>query len=118
MYVKGWSIYLMNREGLRLTSLDRCLSLDFVRVVNGVGAFTLEMPSDFDVNLLRSDYRVEMWRLFPGGAPAMMFAGLITEFEFRTDSNGRTSIWIYGDCINALLTRRVIIQDLGSGGPA
>jgi len=107
--ISTWALWMTTKEGQTLCNLDRTLGFEFVRVANEVGAFSIVMPDDFDDTLLQLDNRVEIWRMFPG-VGKLVFTGLVRGWEWATDRDGLTTLTISGDCINALLSRRVVYR--------
>ena len=55
----SWAVYLTDHSGTRLADLTDNHGFDFVRVMNSVGSFNINLPATFDDTLLAKDYRVE-----------------------------------------------------------
>ncbi len=96
-------IYLCDPFGNRLVLLDTLLSLRYSRVVNGVGAFSIALPEDFDSGLARLDGRVELWR-----ARQLQMIGFVRHPRWETDANGLTKFVLAGVDLNDLLRRRIV----------
>lgn len=110
-----WEVWLTTDRGVRLRMLEDNLGFEFVRTVNKVGSFEIVLPPDFEREFMRLDYRVEFWRRPPGGEKMLMFTGLVRAWEYRTDRQGRTLLFLRGTCLKDLLRRRIILKSMGGG---
>ncbi len=108
--MKNWALWMATKEGQTLCSLDMTLGFEFLRVANAVGTFEIVMPPDaVDEELLTSDNRIEIWRMFPG-VSTLAFTGVVRGWKWKTDKTGQTTLTISGSCINHLLKRRVLYR--------
>jgi len=104
-----WTLWMVTKDNATLCNLDNTLGFEFLRVAGQVGSFQVIMPDDFDDTLLLLDNRIEIWRVFPG-LSALAFCGLVRGWKWKTDKTGATTLTIKGQCINHLLSRRVLVR--------
>jgi hypothetical protein len=92
-------------------------TFQYVKVVNGVGRFTLTVPQFLGNYVSATDNMVQFWR--SGGtfrvdgktywaAKRLEFIGFIREHEFKRDRDGRATTTLRGTDINGLLDRRLV----------
>lgn len=108
-----YTLWLDDDRGNHLALLDQFISINYVRVVNGVGAWSISLPGRFDWHLLDVDRRVEIWREV-NGSIRLQTVGLIRKINFEDDETGLTTITISGPDINDLLRRRIVAYYAGS----
>jgi photosystem II stability/assembly factor-like uncharacterized protein len=106
--VADWALYLIDKSGFTITHLNDNFGFEFTRIANSVGSFSVDMPPTFDESILTKDCRVEIYRIFEGGAK-LVFCGLVNEWELTGTVDQRTTIG--GRCINHILKRRIILKD-------
>lgn len=108
------TIWILNASnGMPLAVLDQFDVLEYVKVTNNVGAFSVQVPSSFDFSLLREDTRVCIYRKPTSGAKILDFVGLIRYVERRV-SAGQMYRTVAGPCINDLLNTRIVAYAAGS----
>lgn len=96
----SYAIYLADPFGTRIADASNFLSLKYSRVVNDVSTLTLELPSNFNTQLIRiPDGRIEVWRRIDGGREYLdtEVTWLIKAMRFRRDEQGRISIIVEAD---------------------
>jgi len=96
----------VNGSGVRLNVLDQAGGFQYARIANGLGAFSITLPGDFDRDLLRVDRLVEFWRASEGQRLGLEFIGFLRGWTWNTDANGQTTLTIRGPDMNDLLRRR------------
>src|SRR3990167_9897346 len=110
-----FELWLTDNTGeTRLTLLDTFLAFEYARVQNDVGAWWVELPADFDEDLIMVDGRVEFWRGWEQGKLALDFVGFIRRLRFEMDKDGQETITISGPDANDILDRRIVAYAAGS----
>ena len=102
-----WSVYLTDKNGVRLTDLNDNFGFEFTRIANSVGSFSIDLPPTFDDTLLSKDSRIEIYRNFEGKSK-LVFCGLVNEWELTGTVDAKTVVG--GRCINHLLKRRILVR--------
>jgi hypothetical protein len=108
-----YELWLSTDEAVRLTTLDLTGGFEYVKRVNGIGAWHVNLPADFDIKLTglpfrRPDHLVEFWRGTGSVRKSLELVGFLRWAEFSHDSNGHQSIVIGGPDQNELLHRRIV----------
>jgi hypothetical protein len=103
-----YEIVLSLITGERLATVDNFVSLNYSKVANDLGSFSVALPSNFDVSLLDKDRVISVWRKPVGGAQALDFRGLILQIFEREEANGAYMPVVYGASLNHLLKRRIV----------
>ncbi len=110
-----YQLVLSNATGNRLALLEETLGFRYVRVVNGIGAWSVTLPSSFDRSLFMVDARAEFWRSGGGDLPLQLeMVGLLRHPQYPTGENGLLSNIIAGPDVNDLLRRRRVAWPAGS----
>lgn len=108
----GYDVWLLHPSArYPLALVSEFESLEYSKVVNDLGAFSLTLPGYFDVSLLAQDTRVVIMRKPDGGVRYLEFAGLIEDIERHTQasSNGGSEVVsAMGYDLNSLLNRRIV----------
>jgi hypothetical protein len=86
-----YEILLTDDQGAQLANVDDILSMTATRAVNRVGSLVLELPPDFDNNLLRPDNMIQLRRA-PTGSSAFKTWGVffIRKWRFSTTAESRS----------------------------
>jgi hypothetical protein len=114
-----YELWLTDDTGLRITDqrgrsyLKSFLSLTASRAVNQIGKFSLEVPANFDDNLLKPDNMIQVWRAPTGGRLGLWRVYFIRRWIFET-RGGEETIAISGPDTNDLLRRRIVAAFAGS----
>ena len=108
-----YQVALYTANGARLAILDRFVSLEYARVLNNIGAFSIVLPSDFDITLIDWNRRIDIWRKPPDSIGRRDFSGFIMSWDFDVDELGEQTISIIGSDHNDLLRRRIIAYAAG-----
>lgn len=106
MAIGTYELWLDHWDGTRLAYLDSMLSLEYTRVLHGVGVINLTMPSSFDTSLLQDDYKIEVWRALPGVSKRPENVYMIRGWRKWTDDAGVDKVLISGVDGNDILKRR------------
>lgn len=109
----SYEIWLTTDEGVRIAQLTTNTSFVASRVVNGVGWFSLKMPLSFDINQIRPDRMVQVWRQPTGGASSLWRPYFLRKWIFSTEES-REVVTLEGPDINDLLRRRIVAAYSGS----
>jgi len=106
---------LHQATGETLTLFNDYLSLAYVKNVNGLGWFELELPGDFALGLERVflDWRVVIWREIVDGRRYIDFTGFARDPE-RTYRDGRRGTKLSGPDQNEILDRPIVAYAAGS----
>jgi len=100
-------------SGERIGIIDSVIALEYTKVINDAGRFTLRLPVAFD-RLIGIDRRVSIWRKLPGGAFYRDFYGFIRSIVQGSDSNGDDYTQIGGPGLGDVLRRRIVAYAAGS----
>lgn len=113
-----YDIWLLHHaDGHPLTRIRDYSSLQYAKVVNDVGSFTLVVPSTFDISLVQRDTRLVVYRTPPGGAKALDFVGMVRYVS--KEVRGQALNYIVAGCdLNDLLRRRIIAYAAGTAQTA
>lgn len=98
---------LHHATGQILASLADFVSLDYTRIVNDVGTFTLELPGTFDLRLAQEDTRLAVFRKPANGTRKLEFVGLVRRRQ-KSSASGVMRYVLRGPDLNDLLRRRII----------
>jgi hypothetical protein len=110
-----FELWLTDNTGeTRLALLDTFLEFEYARVQNDVGAWWVELPANFDEDLITVDGRVEFWRGWEAGKLALDFVGFIRRLRFEMDKDGQETITISGPDANDVLDRRIVAYAAGT----
>lgn len=109
-----YSVWLLNgSNGTPIKLVDEFISLDYTRITNGVGAFTITLPEAFDLSLVSQDSRIVVFRKPNNGARYLDFCGFVRYIEQADYANGFNAT-IAGYDLNDLLRRRIIAYAAGT----
>jgi len=109
-----YEVWLLHHaDGHPLTLVDSYSVLEYSKVVNAPGSFTLGLPSTFDISLIGVDTRLAVWRRPAGGTRTLDFVGLARYVEKGV--RGKTKYYLLGGPdLNDLLARRIVAYAAGS----
>lgn len=103
------TIILSDPNGSRQVVVDQFVSLDYARVVNGIGAFSIGLLADTEAaNLVAADSIIEVWRDAQAGETQLQLLGFVRRIYRSTDENGRNLVTISGPDVNDLLRRKIV----------
>jgi len=95
-----YSVYLSDPFGIRIADASDFLSLQYSRVVNGIGQLTLELAGNFPQQYIRiPDGRIEVWRRIDGGREYLDTdtVWLIQKIRTHRDAKGTKTLIIEAD---------------------
>ena len=95
-----YSVYLTDPNGTRIADASNFISLEYSRVVNNWSTLRLELPSQFNTQLIRiPDGRVEVWRRIDSGREYLDTdtTWLIKDLYYRRDETGNVNLMIEAD---------------------
>lgn len=117
----GYQIVLRDPFGNQLAIIDDFISLDYVRVVNGIGSLTLTLSKKYDTLLfvgsdIKVDNRLEVQRQIGNGNFYLdtQMQWLIRAGQKTLDSKGQRLTVLNALCLNTMLTRRIVAYIAGS----
>ena len=104
-----WEIWVSNTRGKRLQLLAGIGKFGVGRTLNGVGAWYINLPADFDMSLVALDNLVEFWRAPENGPLSLFAAGFIKRRERTTRTR-----YISGPDQMDILQTRIVAYEAGS----
>lgn len=110
---------IRDASGQSVATITNWRDLRFSHVINGLGAFALELNAgSYDADLFELDGKLEVYRsnLALGIPKYLEFEGLIRAFERRFTSDGHDTFQIEGRGPNDFLERRIVAYNAGSAG--
>lgn len=110
-----YKIYVHRDDGTRRARIDKISGFWYLRVVNNLGAFVIDLADERDALLMTVDSRISFWRRPEGGTMRREFYGIIRRFDEANDAQGVSSDSIGGPDFNYILKRRIIAYAAGSG---
>jgi hypothetical protein len=112
--VSEYSVWLLQgAAGYPLDLVDEYESLEYVKVINGLGAFTITLPATFDLSLIQQDTRIVIFRKPPGGTRSLDFCGFAQFIEQKVSKD--SLVWsVSGYDLNDLLNRRIVAYAAGT----
>lgn len=103
-----YEIWLLNpTDGTPLATLAEFGSLDYTKIQNGTGAFSLLLPVSLDFSLIQEDTRIAVFRKPDGGIKSLDFCGLVRYIERSTRGHSQYRT-VAGPDLNDLLATRII----------
>lgn len=103
----SYEIWLTSDTGVRVAQLTTNTSFVASRVVNGIGWFSLKMPLSFDINQIRLDRMVQVWRQPTGGTSSLWRVYFLRKWTFATEES-KEVVTLEGPDTNDLLRRRIV----------
>ena len=112
--IGNYDLWLCHWNGTRLAYLDSFIELDYTRALGAVGALVLRMPSSFDVNLLQTDYKIEIWRGTKTLSSRLENVYLLRGWRKEQDDTGVDSVVLVGLDGNDILNWRTVVGNTDS----
>lgn len=109
-----YKIYVHKDDGTRRLRLDKVRGFWYMRVVNNLGAFVIDLADERDALLMTVDSRISFWRKPEGGTMRREFYGLIRRFDEANDAQGVANDSVGGPDFNYLLKRRIVAYNASS----
>ena len=103
-----YELWLLNHaNGSPIQLVTDYSAFAYAKVVNGIGAWSMSLPSSFDIKQIQRDTRIAVHRRLPDTARVLDFVGLVRYIEKAQRGN---SIYytIAGPDLNDILRRRII----------
>ncbi len=108
--IPRYEIWICDAAGRRVQDLpidgSHAIEFEYIKVVNGIGKFTLTVPTRLRAYDLRTDNQIQFWR----GLTSVLrldFLGFLRYYKFQRDKDGRQQTVIKGHDPNGLLARRI-----------
>jgi len=112
----GYELIWTDDTGARLGIVDDVFDASFLQVANGVGQFSMHVPtSKFNTSTLSRDQMIQVWRLPRGGTKSLFRVYLIRKWEFRRVGASLEGM-IFGPDSMDILRRRMIVNFAGTAG--
>jgi hypothetical protein len=108
-----YELWLTSDTGLRLAQLDIALGLTASRADDKIAWFSLNVPNSFNINLIKPDNMLQVWRAPLGGRLGLWQTYFLRKWTFA-NSNGKESILLEGPDVKDLLRRRIVAAYSGS----
>ena len=110
-----YSVWLASSSGQRIIPLDISLiDLEYVKRLNGVGWAKVRYGlGSFDIDTLRVDNQIQVWRRPPGRESEIEIVCLLREWSIEY-FEGKQTITMRGPDQNDLLRRRIIAYPAGT----
>lgn len=116
-----YQLLLRDPFGNLLAPLDGFIDLDYARIVNGIGALTVNLPKQYDQYLfssgdVRVDNRIDVLRRVGSGAYYLDTDAqwLVRRGVKKLTGNGQRLTTIQAECANSLLKRRIVAYASGA----
>lgn len=117
----NYQLVLRDPFGNQLAVIDDFISLDYVRVTNGIGSLTLTLSKKYDALLfiggdVKVDNRLEVQRQIGNGNFYLdtQMQWLIRAGQKTLDDTGQRLTIINALCLNTMLNRRIVAYATGS----
>lgn len=108
-----YELWLTNDQGVRLSQLDYILGLTATRADDKISWFSLNVPPSFNLNLIKPDNMVQVWRAPQGGRMGLWQVYFLRKWTFATQGSQET-ILLEGPDIKDLLRRRIVAAYSGT----
>ena len=111
----SFSVWYADPFGTRLFPIDVDMAdLQYVKNINGIGWFKGTFAfKDFDLDLLKPDYQIQIFRKPAGGVSRIDFLGFLRQWKANFN-NGKETIELQGPDQNDLLRRRIVAYASGT----
>ena len=103
----SYEIWLTTDIGVRIAQLTTGTTFQGSKVVNGIGWFGMSMPLSFDINLIKPDRMIQLWRQPSGGAMSLWNVYLLRKWVFSTQGSQEV-VTLEGPDKNDFLRRRIV----------
>ena len=108
-----YELWLTTDTGVRIAQLTTGTMFQGSRVANGIGWLAMSMPLSFDINLIRPDRMIQLWRQPSGGAMSLWNVYFLRKWIFSTQGSQEV-VTLEGPDKNDLLRRRIVAAYSGS----
>lgn len=105
--MSGYAVWLSNAKGLKKTPLNDVLGLSFVKSMNNLGSFIVDIPVDY-LSIIEADDLVEIWR-----DGYLLFVGFVRKIAVSDYLGSGSKVTISGPDTNHILQRRVVAYASG-----
>ena len=111
----SYELWLTTDNGARITQLTTGVKFSASQAVNKTGWLNMQMPRSFDIDLIKPDRMVQIWRRPTGGTKSLWDVFFVRKWEFSTQGSDEI-VTIQGPNINDLLRRRIALAYTGTAG--
>lgn len=108
-----WEVWINNPSGERVALVSDLIGVEYTRVLNDVGSFTVEIPLKY-LPFIAKDSIIEIWRGAPDAPLKWAFAGFVRRLTIKRETDGNTYLIVSGFDGNDLLRRRIVAYPEGS----
>lgn len=105
-------LLLLQHDGEPIRVIEEFEDLEYVRVLNDIGWFTLTVPGDYQRDLLQPDMLLEIWRRPEGGTEQLQMVGFLRKWVYSQEA-GLDVIRLSGPDQIELLNRATIAYASG-----
>lgn len=109
----NYELWLTSDTGLRLAQLDYSLGLQAAKADGKVSWFSLNVPASFNLNLIKPDNMLQVWRQPSGGRLGLWQVYFLRKWTFA-NSGGKETILLEGPDVKEILRRRIVAAFSGS----
>lgn len=109
----SYELWLTSDTGVRLSQLDYILGLTVSKADQRIAWFSLNVPVSFNLDLIRPDNMLQVWRAPMGGKLSLWQVYFFRKWTFATEGF-RETILLEGPDIKDLLRRRIVAAYTGS----
>lgn len=106
-------LWLTTDTGVRIAQLTTSTTFQASRVTNGIGWFAMNMPLSFDINNIRLDRMIQLWRQPSGGVMSLWNVYFLRKWIFATNGSQEV-VTLEGPDVNDLLRRRIVAAYSGT----
>ncbi len=109
-----YEVWVCDDAGRRLFLIDDTIGqgweFEYIKVVNGIGKFTLKYPAVLRGKNVTIDNQIQFWRAGPSTTQPVRldFLGFLRYFKYEQDNKRRRWTVIKGHDANGLLARRIV----------
>jgi len=109
----SYELWLTSDTGVRIAQLTTGTTFQASRVTNGIGWFATQMPISFNINNIRLDRMIQLWRQPSGGTMSLWNVYFLRKWIFSTEGS-REVVTLEGPDKNDLLRRRIVAAFSGT----
>lgn len=107
-----YEVWLCRDTGDRIEEVSQLVNrIDYVKSVNTVGSFVVELNAIIDTSLLLPDRQIQIWRAPSGGSLYLDFVGFLRSWQFVRFPDQTAKTILTGPDAKDLLNRRIIAYD-------
>lgn len=110
-----YHVALTTDAGRPLLELDSFTSMEYVKVVDGVGSLTLRWPEHLHPKYLSRDNQIRVFRETSFRPSYLDFIGFLRFWSFQTAEDGANITTLIAKDPNELVNRRIIAYPSGTG---